>query len=232
MLVYFIGWQHVAQTTYYYSPLWGHSLWHRLMIHLCFWYSLPSWAQGGEVFWPILATHGGLIVSTCDMLWYTATCIGLFSTWVQFSASSHLKFALIHTQPSFPRMRWRGKRKKKIIFTHLLLSQTIQFVSSKACIFSPSLIDGICTLIDPLVYCCIGLHYTGIIITVSTILSLTRLHAYSFWSYRDYTFFVSFIFCFGYLRTSFVASVCRCSGDSSLIPIVGGLDFFRPRVAM
>jgi hypothetical protein len=26
LLVHFIGWQHVAQTTYYYSPLWGHSL--------------------------------------------------------------------------------------------------------------------------------------------------------------------------------------------------------------
>ena len=34
-----------------------------------------------------------------------------------------------------------------MIFTHLLLSQTIQLVSSKAYIFSPSLIDGICTLI-------------------------------------------------------------------------------------
>ena len=109
---------------------------------------------------------------------------------MQFPASFHLKFALIHTQPSFPRMRWKGKRKKKIIFTHLLLSQTIQLVSSKACIFSPSLIDGICTLIDPLVYCCIGLHYTCIIITMNTTLSwhnymltpleLQRLHLFVF----------------------------------------------------
>ena len=147
-------------------PSGGHSLWHILMIHL------PPFLSPG---WGCVVAHPWHTWGT-DYLHMRHTVVhGYMYRIIQhlsaIPASFHLKFALIHTQPSFPRMRWKGKRKKKIIFTHLLLSQTIQLVSSKAYIFSPSLIDGLCTLIDPLVYFCIGLHYTGIIITMNTILS-------------------------------------------------------------
>ena len=84
----------------------------------------------------------------------------------------------------------RIKIERKDNFYPPLTVSDYPIVSSKACIFSPSLIVGICTLIDPLVYCCIGLHYTCIIITMNTTLSwhnymltpleLQRLHLFVF----------------------------------------------------